>query len=186
MPKLNRKQKVFIGVTALVWVPLATVVYVAITPIIWVAKGAVAVEQTSLYQNQKRKRDAKPPEVKPRQRVLSINNTNTTAVPAKDLVHQDDAAEELKSSNFFRLPRELRLCIYEEIIGKENIHIMLVDGHIRSFRCKNKNCHNAMYGRDHCCIKYWHNEVRLLGRSKYIYHHSGINVLPLLQSCKAV
>jgi hypothetical protein len=186
MLDLNRKEKMFLGVTAPVWVPLAAVIYVAIAPIIWVAKVAVAVEQTSLYQKQKRKRDAKPPEVKPRQRVLSINNTNTTAVPAKDLVHQDDTAEELKLPNFFRLPRELRLCIYEEIIGKENIHIMLIDRQIRSFRCKDKNCHNAMYGGDHCYIKYEHNQLRLLGRPKYIYHHSGINVLPLLQSCKAV
>jgi hypothetical protein len=186
MPKFNKTEKVFIGITAPVWVPLVVVSYVAITPIVWVAKGVVAVEETSLYQKQKRKRDAKPPEVKSRQRALSIDNTNTTSVSAKDSIHQDDPAEAKKLPIFFRLPRELRLCIYEEIIGKENIHIMLIDDQIRSFRCKNKDCHNAKYGIDHCWIKYWRKAITPLDKPKYVYHSSGINVLPILQSCKAV
>lgn len=186
MPKFNKTEKVLIGVTAPVWVPLAMMFYIAVTPIVWVAKGAVAVEETSLYQKKKRKRDAKPPEAKSRQRPLSIDHTKTTGIPETDSVHKDNTAEAQKLPIFFRLPRELRLCIYEDIIGNENIHIMLIEGQIRSFRCKNKDCHNKKYGIDHCWIKYWRKATTPLDKPKYIYHESGINVLPLLQSCKAV
>jgi hypothetical protein len=186
MPKFNKTERVLLGITAPVWIPFVSAFVIAITPIIWVAKGVTAVEETSMYKTHKRKRDAKPPEVTSRPRALSIDNRATTIAPAVGSVHQENTAEAQRLPMFFKLPRELRLVVYEELIGEDNIHIILIDGQLRSFRCKSKDCHNAKYGVDHCWIDHWQKATTPLEKPRYIYQGSGINVLPLLQSCRAV
>lgn len=175
MRKSNKTKKVLLGVTAPIWIPVALALYLAMTPVVWM----------SVYNTQKRKRDAKPPEAEAGYRALSIDSTIVSHL-ADGSLREEIATKVRNSPTFFKLPRELRLAIYEEIIGKENIHIILIDGQLHSFRCKNKYCHNAEYGNNHCWIKDQRKFKTILDRQQYIYHDSGINILPLLQSCKAM
>jgi len=110
------------------------------------------------------KESSKPPHVIPRPRRLTITNV----VCDNDLKPQF-AIEEQEKCNLFRLPYELRLGIYEAIIGAQKFHIIWRDSRVRAFRCQLDLLDDAAH--DHLvCVNEPSRPV--------------LEVLPIMQTCR--
>ncbi|KAF2004644.1 hypothetical protein P154DRAFT_519134, partial [Amniculicola lignicola CBS 123094] len=96
--------------------------------------------------------------------------------------------DDQSGSLFFRLPAEIRVGVYEYLIGVEPIHIVLSTEKAKakgkekqklcSFRCKNPStCHTTPYGIGHCFI----SKPQCYQPQ---YHTPGIGIIPVLQTCR--
>ncbi|KAF2639752.1 hypothetical protein P280DRAFT_47519 [Massarina eburnea CBS 473.64] len=159
-------------------------------------------QKTSRYRmKEQKKRDLEraqrlaPPPIREREYALSISSTLNV-----EPTISSQRAEEEEPSLFFRLPYELRLAIYEDVIGPHNLHIIWKDGMLHSFRCyahpSKPRTHtldltDGLY-RDFDQKRLTYLEQGHCWRDERYYRYltlipgSGIGVLPLLQTCRSM
>ncbi|KAF2004655.1 hypothetical protein P154DRAFT_35905 [Amniculicola lignicola CBS 123094] len=163
--------------------------------------GYIATERISRSekgQQFKAKRRCKPPAIKKRERRLSIDGGTRKPLGGKGKKEEERLKWNVKrtlrmekgqvaysqgTSLLFRLPLELRLIVYENLVGENPIHVMSEqEAKLRSYRCKNpETCHKTNYGVQHC----WAMSHKPHHRP--VYHDDpGIGVLPMLQTCRRV
>lgn len=140
----------------------------------WLLKAYKSSDQ---YREKQRRRDEerslRPPKVILRKRALSIS----------EIFVNSRSTSQQEQSRLCILPAELRLKIYDEIIGaRTGIHIVFVEGSLHSYRCR--------WSRDltvpvrHVqCWNHYRNESRT-SSSKFNADCSLLGVLALLQSCR--
>jgi hypothetical protein len=120
-------------------------------------------------QKKKETRNATPPKVKQRKRALSISEHLTKGQSVKDQYQ----------SHLWKLPAELRLQIYQEVVGRRQlIHISCVAGDVESYRCQK----TPDRPRNLCWA---HHRFGSMTR-EHPQHtdHGRMNVLALLRSCR--
>lgn len=150
--------------------------------------GLEVYKKTPIYKKKEEKRKRRertrqliPPPVTKRPRPLSISmQTNAEEAKTARTNSQDN-------SFFFRLPYEIRLMIYELVIGEKGIHIIWREGKVYSFRC-HANPLTPMYhdmnfnGQGHCWDGGYGPQPEINAR-RY-FQRAGIDVLPLMQTCR--
>ncbi|KAF2004641.1 hypothetical protein P154DRAFT_571856 [Amniculicola lignicola CBS 123094] len=100
---------------------------------------------------------------------------------------EKDIFQQLKSP-LLSLPAELRIKVYEELVGQDEIHIILCNQKLCSFRCIKKCKSWSTWGDGHCWIR--GRRGAAAGQEQdlqpWLYHPSGIRVLPFVMSCRKV
>jgi hypothetical protein len=121
-------------------------------------------------------RDRAPPKVIRRKRALSLSRKNDTKPPLRGRT-----ATQTKSL-FFKLPAELRMMVYEELVGKGEIHLAVPyckkDGwKVRSYRClcplPTEESGQKVY-------------IHLPNTESHDSGRSNLGVMGLLQSCRSM
>jgi hypothetical protein len=127
---------------------------------------------TERKASKKDERNATPPKVKPRKRALSISEN----------LAKDRSVKDQQQSQLWLLPAELRLQIYEEVIGRrDNIHIAYVQGALHAYRCR-KSREQPLHNECWChCRDTAQGSDSIKEREK-----RKLNVLSLLQSCRVM
>ncbi|KAF2870855.1 hypothetical protein BDV95DRAFT_69989 [Massariosphaeria phaeospora] len=146
-------------------------------------RGACKARKKTRGLQQQRERERLQPEIKSRERAL----TRTGIRVGEAAGNSGSVPMRMKSQaqcRLLALPSELRNQIYEEVIGKEEIHVILLDGKLCSFRCRHPEFHTRRYGPEHCWVSSFDENKRFLHRHKY--HNPGIEVIPFLQSCRRI
>jgi hypothetical protein len=154
-----------------------------VTSPLWFPLIGAAYGYKRLSQNRRRKLNRLPPKPIHRKRSLSMTGDAKPATSARS-----PRTESQTQSLLFKLPLELRLAIYEEVVGKADIHIVYWQDKLHSFCCVNPGTHYRQNGKDHCWITdVTHRPVTPAGRTTLTrLHNPGIDVVPLLQSCRAM
>lgn len=91
-------------------------------------------------------------------------------------------------SPFFRLPSELRLMIYQGMFGNDTVHIVPMDRRLGSFLCTCPTSSDMLWSQ-HACWNRQHTrkDHPTYGMpSLYSDRDTGINVLPLLLTCRTM
>ena len=159
--------------------------YLAIAPIIPVIVLASVplilfdlYTSTDEYQEKKRQKqdakDAKPPKVMRRKRALSFSGHSSTG----------KIAHEQRQSRLCTLPAELRLQIYQEVVGvKEGIHVAFIEGVLHAYRCQSPRYPNVVAELHPKCFCYCRDNQKTLVSSLNGYKpHVGVS--GLLKSCR--
>lgn len=92
-------------------------------------------------------------------------------------------------SPFFRLPSELRLMIYQEVFANGTVHIVPMDRRLGSFLCTCPTSSDMLWSSQHACWNRQHTrkDHPTYGMpSLYSDRDTGINVLPLLLTCRTI
>ena len=92
-------------------------------------------------------------------------------------------------SPFFRLPRELRLMIYREVLGSGPVHIVPMHRRLGSFLCTCPASSDMLWSSPHACWNRRHTQKDPWFKrvpSLYSYYNTGINALPLLLTCRTM
>lgn len=122
---------------------------------------------------QQQKQDVKnatPPAVKQRKRTLSIS----------EHLKKNQKVKDQSRSALWKLPTELRHQIYQEVIGRRQpIHVALIDGALRSYRCQR-------LPRDSGHTGCWYGPHIPTGRPLPWHKPREIGFLGLLQSCRTM
>lgn len=121
------------------------------------------------------KRAAKPPKPMRRKRALSICSYNNSSRTTKS-----HSTAQQTQYGFFKLPVELRIAIYEEVIGGNHIYIILRHGRLCSNKimdAKTRAKLDRSYSRIYC-------NPQLITGSPYL--ESGLRIMGALQSCRSV
>ncbi|PGH01161.1 hypothetical protein AJ80_09056 [Polytolypa hystricis UAMH7299] len=105
----------------------------------------------------------------PRKRRLSISET-------KSGPSQRTSAQE--KSPFFRLPKEVRLTIYQMAFGYPSVHIAPLSRRLGSVTC----CSDHVYCRLMCFPKNDNSRYGMIGHEGYSL--PGVRVLPVLKACR--
>lgn len=140
---------------------------------VFICSLPIALPRLWYYILRDKHRDRKErtfPKVNQRKRSLSLPRKHDIASPPLRGRTVGQA-----HSLFFKLPAELRISIYKEVVGK-SIHIVLVQAHekqweIQSYRCPEPHMLAINDNRSSCALR---NGLSLLG------------VMGLLQSCRGV
>lgn len=140
----------------------------------WLLK---AYKSSDRYREKQRRRNEErnliPPKIILRKRALSIS----------EIFVNGRSTNQQEQSRLCILPAELRLKIYDEIIGaRTGIHIMFVEGSLHSYRCRWSRDLTVPVRHIHCW-NYYCNESRA-SSSKFNADCSLLGVLALLQSCR--
>ena len=140
----------------------------------WLLK---AYKSSDRYREKQRKkeeqRSLRPPKVILRKRALSISEQFMSS----------RSTNQQEQSRLCILPAELRLKLYDEIIGaRTGIHIVFVEGSLHSYRCRWSRDLTVPVRHIHCWNHYC-NESRTL-ISKFNADCSILGVLALLKSCR--
>lgn len=138
-------------------------------------KGMLEGLRQQIELDERRAQERIAPQKLERPRRLSIYAASVSE-PTLDAHPQE-------KSLLLRLPYELRLAIYEEVIGKRPIHVMLeADGALHSFRCLDdipgKSCLT-----DHCGSR-CHSALLAPYFRKTGWPDMKIEILPLMQTCR--
>lgn len=125
-----------------------------------------------------RQRELRPPQPEKRKRRLSISE-EADGPRAQSQAH----------SPFFKLPLELRMLIYEEIVGNRVVHIMFpwkLQGHryICSTWCTCVTEKKPRPTQNHCFPGWKRPKRGRKGPKPYVMRNCGIGVLPLISSCR--
>ncbi|KAF2184723.1 hypothetical protein K469DRAFT_750873 [Zopfia rhizophila CBS 207.26] len=118
-------------------------------------------EESEIYKVRRRRKELKPPTVIRRKRSLSV------PLRKKQIMYDQAQAA------FFKLPAELRLLIYELVIGREEVDIIL-RARIHSYRSPPSRT---------LPVTYRQGESGERTRC-HVHKSSGISVIPLLQTCR--
>ena len=90
-------------------------------------------------------------------------------------------------SPFFRLPLELRLMIYYEVLSSGPVHIVPMHRRLGSFLCTCPTSSDLLWSSQHTCWNRRHTpEHRRRVPSLYSYWNTGIGALPLLLTCRVM
>ena len=157
-------------------------IHICASPILLSRLAWGCFRSSSLYEMPQRRRDSKPPKVRARKRALSFSRSNNLPGDSSKTTPHVKAMQ--AGSFFFRLPPELRMAVYEEVVGKHEVHIVLLMGQLHSFRCTHHCIPVTRDGAPHCWISRYLGGDRSLNNIKWLYHNAGIGILPLLQSCR--
>ncbi|KAF2870740.1 hypothetical protein BDV95DRAFT_595445 [Massariosphaeria phaeospora] len=138
-------------------------------------RKAHRVRKREEERRQKRLQELSPPLVVERDYALSLSEEMDSGVLMRKclLSPQTDCL-------LLRLPMELRLAVYEEMFGQEEVHVMRRDDKLHSFRCRataQHKSHDAGHG---------YNKVAQCGGGFESFRPLGLGVLPLLQSCRMI
>ena len=152
---------------------LAYVVVMFFTFPSWVREYYRSTNTHKDKQRQKElERNATPPKVEQRKRALSVSGN----------LSKDQRVKNQNQSLLWKLPTELRLQIYQAVIGhRQRIHVAYVKGQVVSYRCQrtsNLPLHNQCWC--HCRINPQgsaHLELRHMDNAR-------MDVLDLLQTCR--
>ena len=94
-----------------------------------------------------------------------------------------------EQSPFFRLSRELRLVIYQGAFGNDLVHIVPMHRGLGSYLCTCPMSSDMLWSSQHVC---WNRQHTRKDHSTYgmpsLYsdRNTGINVLPLLLTCRTM
>ena len=103
------------------------------------------------------------------------------------LTSVDDTHHQLQSALLARLPSEVRVLIWEHVVGRENdrdvLHLELADGILRYNRCYQRESELPDFRHD-CWTAPWRNTFRARGRGKNEPQNHRRAILPLLFTCK--
>jgi hypothetical protein len=162
----KRRGRLFLALAVAPFLPLLLLVSVP-----WVLFGVY--RSTDEYKERKAsKRDEKnatPPKVKPRKRALSISEN----------LAKDKRVKDQQQSKLWLLPAELRLQIYEEVIGRrEDIHVAYIKGVLHAYRCR-KSRDQPLHNECWCHCRDSPSSTRDQLKRK-------MNVLGLMQSCRVM
>lgn len=119
------------------------------------------------------------PKVTRRKRALSLRGRNDNASPPL----RGRTVGQTRSL-FFKLPAELRVAIYKEVITKGKIHIILTKTHKRKYEIYSYRCpvpqtlQNCSLRHPFSCEPSCNSETNL--------NRPGLGVLGLLQSCRGM
>lgn len=139
-----------------------------------------AARNSSTYTDYKRKRAAKPPKPARRKRALSICRSSDG-----NLLKPKLTAEQTQSG-FFSLPIELRIAIYEELVGRDEVYVVLLNDRLFSFPCFGLQAHTCA----HKCPDRSHNRHDWTTFCQPQLHltrplsQSGLGIIGTLQSCR--
>lgn len=124
-----------------------------------------------------RKLSAKPPKPMRRKRALSICSHDDSSK-----LRKPQLTAEQTQCGFFKLPIELRTAIYEEVVGRDAIHIILLGGRLCSYR----HLSTEVYAKVHelHMIVAWSADIDCEIYTGTFIEKPGIGVLGSLQSCR--
>jgi hypothetical protein len=158
---------------------LGCVALVCASPLILTYYAFEGAHNSAAYKQFKRKRAAKPPKPVRRKRALSIYSSDDSSNKRKSQLMAEQT-----QSGFFKLPYELRIAIYEEVVGRDEIHILMLDGRLCSYPCLGPGAHGCgrLVPPRHCWINPFHPQIAIPQK----FHRPGIGVIGFLQSCRRV
>lgn len=91
-----------------------------------------------------------------------------------------------EGSGFCRLPVEVRMMIYELVLGTDEVHVILnKQGLLYGFPCRHKLSDGARWAKKCQCRLGWDNGRRPRGRNKWWdYPRPGIGMMGLALTCR--
>jgi hypothetical protein len=138
-------------------------------------KHQASAEQEADEVRRREERDAIPPKAVNRERALS-NSGHSCSTTVTKLQLQ---------SRLCALPAELRVKIYEELLGiRQGIHVVVVEGLLHAYRCQWAPNLTMPAQHQHCWDQCFNTDQKLTSTPGSSV--SSLGVLGLLLSCRAV